>query len=62
MDTAHFSYYAPKIWNSLSDHIKNSQSVSTFKQRLKTFVFFRNIYCKKFNLDFIYYCTILNAP
>ena len=25
-----FSYYAPKIWNSLRDHIKYSESVSTF--------------------------------
>ena len=25
-----FSYYAPKIWNSLPDHIKYSESVSTF--------------------------------
>ena len=31
-----FSYYAPIIWNSLPYHIKNSESVSTFKQRLKT--------------------------
>ena len=38
-----FSYYAPIIWNSLPDHIKNSESVSTFKQRLKAFLF-RNHY------------------
>ena len=25
-----FSYYAPKIWNSLPGHIKYSESVSTF--------------------------------
>ena len=25
-----FLYYAPKIWNSLPDHIKYSESVSTF--------------------------------
>ena len=34
-----FSYYAPIVWNSLPDHIKNSKSVSTFKQCLKTFLF-----------------------
>ena len=50
-----FSYYAPIIWNSLPDHIKNSESVSTFKQRLKTFLF-RNNYCTEFHLDSIYYC------
>ena len=26
-----FSRYAPIIWNGLPDHIKNSESVSTFK-------------------------------
>ena len=38
-----FSYDAPIIWNSLPDHIKNSESVSTLEQRLKTFLF-RNDY------------------
>ena len=48
-----FSYYAPIIWNSLPDHIKNSESVSTFQQCLKTFLF-RNNYYIEFHLDFIY--------
>ena len=39
-----FSYYASKIQSSLPDHIKNAESVSAFKQRLKTFLF-RNNYC-----------------
>ena len=39
-----FPYYALIIGNSLPDHIKNSESVSTFKQRLKTSLF-RNNYC-----------------
>ena len=39
-----FSYYAPIIWNSLPDHIKNSESVSTFKQRLETFLCRNNYY------------------
>ena len=51
-----FSYYAPIIWNSLPDHIKNSESVSTFKQHLKTFIFRNNYYISiEFHLDFIYY-------
>ena len=33
----------------------NKESVSTFKQRLKTFLF-RNNYCLQFHLHFIYYC------
>ena len=50
-----FSYYAPIICNSLPDHIKNSESVSTFKQLWKLFfvgiiticiVSFRIYYCK----------------
>ena len=43
MDTTHFYTDAPIIWNSLPDHIKNSESVSTLEQRLKTFLF-RNDY------------------
>ena len=39
MDTA-----ALIIWNSLTNHIKNSESVSTFEQRLKTGFLFRNNY------------------
>ena len=43
-----FSYYAPIIWNSLPDHIKNSESVSTFKQRLETFLCRNNYYMYSF--------------
>ena len=51
-----FSYYAPINWNSLPDHIKNSESVSSFKQHLKTFIFRNNYYINiEFHLDFIYY-------
>ena len=45
-----FSYYALIIWNSLPYHIKNSESVSTFKQRLKTFLFRNNYYIVSFTL------------
>lgn len=34
-----FSFQAPKLWNDLPIDIKNSDSVSTFKTRLKTFLF-----------------------
>ena len=52
-----FSYYAQINYkNSLLDHIKNSESVSTFKQHLKTFIFRNNYYISiEFHLDFIYY-------
>ena len=53
-----FPYYAVIIGNSLPDHIKNSESVSTFKQWLKTFLF-RNNYYIWFHLDFVYYCKPL---
>ena len=34
-----FAYSAPQIWNSLSNSIKMSPSLSTFKKNLKTFLF-----------------------
>ena len=58
MDTAHFH----SVYLITS---KISESVSTFKQLLKTFLF-RNNYCIYFHVDFIYYCrpfeNSLNAP
>ena len=39
-----FSYYVPIIWTGLLDHIKNFESVSTLKQRLKTFLSRNNCY------------------
>ncbi|XP_062400145.1 uncharacterized protein LOC134089717 [Sardina pilchardus] len=38
-----FSYIAPKLWNSLSDYIRHSDSITVFKSRLKTF-FFKKAY------------------
>ena len=34
-----FSVAVPKLWNTLPSDIKNSPSVSVFKNRLKTFLF-----------------------
>ena len=34
-----FSSAAPKLWNSLPDHIKSKQTLSSFKSSLKTFLF-----------------------
>jgi hypothetical protein len=34
-----FYVCAPKLWNSLEKHIKNSESVATFKRKLKTHLF-----------------------
>ena len=34
-----FSSAAPKLWNSLPDHIKSKQTLSSFKPSLKTFLF-----------------------
>ena len=34
-----FSVSAPRLWNSLPDHIRNSQSVEIFKSRVKTYLF-----------------------
>ena len=34
-----FSYQAPVLWNQLPANIKEADTVSTFKVRLKTFLF-----------------------
>ncbi len=34
-----FSYQAPVLWNQLPAHVKEADTVSTFKTRLKTFLF-----------------------
>ena len=34
-----FSCYAPKLWNSLPNHVRESRSVDVFKKKLKTFLY-----------------------
>ena len=34
-----FSVSAPRFWNSLPDHIRDSQSVEIFKTHVKTYLF-----------------------
>ncbi len=34
-----FSYLAPKLWNSLPDNVRGSDTLSLFKYRLKTHLF-----------------------
>ena len=34
-----FSFYGPKIWNSLPFHIRHAETITSFKSRLKTFLF-----------------------
>ena len=34
-----FSYCAPKLWNSLPKSLKESETVTIFKMKLKTFLF-----------------------
>ena len=36
---AAFSYYAPHLWNKLPEHLRSSQTVSSFKSGLKTLLF-----------------------
>jgi len=55
-----FSHLAPKLWNSLPDIVRSSDSLSQFKTRLKThlftqafiYIFWSYSYCK-FGLYFI---------
>ena len=37
-----FCFYAPKVWNRLPVHIRQSRSVDVFKKKLKTFLFKRS--------------------
>ena len=34
-----FSVCAPNLWNSLPNHIKNSDAISGFKAKLRTYLF-----------------------
>ncbi|KAI5085644.1 hypothetical protein C0J45_2326, partial [Silurus meridionalis] len=34
-----FSHLAPKLWNSLPDGVRDSDTLSQFKCRLKTYLF-----------------------
>ena len=36
-----FTFYGPKVWNSLPSDIKNIKNINTFKSNLKTFLFRR---------------------
>ncbi len=49
-----FSYLAPKLWNSLPDNIRGSDSLSLFKSRLKT-----HLFSKAFIMLIILYCSYI---
>ena len=36
---AAFSYYAPKRWNALPQHIREAETIGAFKRHLKTHLF-----------------------
>ena len=58
-----FSVVAPTLWNSLPLNIKNAQSLSTFKKRLKTFFlsnFTRNFITLFFPLCILFISYICN--
>ena len=38
-----FFFAAPKMWNSIPEHIKSALSLSTFKTALKTYLFCRHL-------------------
>ena len=39
-----FAFAAPKLWNSIPEHIKSASSLSTFKTALKTYLFRRHFF------------------
>ena len=45
-----FSVYSPKLWNTLPDSAKESETTDTFERNLKTFLFTKAYYWKKKNL------------
>ena len=38
-----FAFAAPKLWNSIPEHIKSASSLLTFKTALKTYLFRRHL-------------------
>jgi len=36
---AAFSYYGPRLWNSLPENLRAAETVDAFKKRLKTHLF-----------------------
>ncbi len=57
-----FSYLAPKLWNSLPDNVRGSDTLSLFKSRLKTHLFSQASYNASHNLVLAVYlnkCTLL---
>ena len=53
-----FSYYAPKNWNSLPNHIEYYESVSTFMQQLKTFLIRNNYFTQFIYIKFTIVSTL----
>ncbi len=45
-----FSYLAPKLWNSLPDNVRGSDTLSLFKSRLKTHLLTKHSYNASHNL------------
>ncbi len=49
-----FSYLAPKLWNSLPDNVRGSDTLSLFKSRLKT-----HLFSQAFIMLIILYCSYI---
>ena len=48
-----FSIYSPKLWNNLPNSVKESKSINTFKEKLKTYLFTKAYNLKKCKVPFI---------
>ena len=42
--TITFSYYGPRLWNSLPENLRVAETVDVFKKRLKTHLFKSGFY------------------
>ncbi len=49
-----FSYLAPKLWNSLPDNVRGSDTLSLFKYKLKT-----HLFSQAFIMLIILYCSYI---
>ena len=54
-----FSYCRPALWNALPDELRSIKTVSTFKAKLKTFLFSQaHLQCKCMSLLLLYICLM----
>ena len=54
-----FSYYAPRLWNTLPSYLRHASSVGSFKTQLKTYLFRHYLFLPR---SVIFYCFCICLP